>query len=45
MIRWVKYVVLRHEEIRDRADSMKRFIKAGQVRNLPGGPVLQLIIP
>ncbi|KAJ7915899.1 ras guanine nucleotide exchange factor domain-containing protein [Mycena leptocephala] len=34
MICWVKYVVLRQDEIRDRAESMKRFIKAGQVRNL-----------
>ncbi|KAJ6557057.1 hypothetical protein DFH09DRAFT_1084405 [Mycena vulgaris] len=30
MIRWVKYSVLRHDEMRDRAAAMKRFVKAGR---------------
>jgi hypothetical protein len=30
-IRWVKYSVLRHDEMKDRAEAMKRFAKAGKV--------------
>ncbi|KAJ7767789.1 ras guanine nucleotide exchange factor domain-containing protein [Mycena metata] len=30
MIRWVKYSVLRHDEMKDRAEAMKRFAKTGK---------------
>ncbi|KAJ7744115.1 ras guanine nucleotide exchange factor domain-containing protein [Mycena metata] len=30
MIRWVRYSVLRHDEMKDRAEAMKRFAKTGK---------------